>query len=74
MTEKNAPNPRSTSRRYRWLALLPTLGLLGGIPFVNPTSPTVFGLPPLLVWIVAWAPATSAIMGLILVLDRHHDR
>lgn len=70
----HAPRLRFTSRRYRWLAVLPTVGLLGGIPFVDPTSPTLFGFPPLLVWIVAWAPTTSAIMGLILVLDRRHDK
>jgi|GEM_PF-1707932 len=72
MTEP-APSRRRASRRYRWLALLPAIALLGGVPFFDKTGATVFGLPTLLVWIVFWAPATSAIMALILKLDGRHD-
>lgn len=57
-------------RAYHLLAALPALCLLGGIPFANRVEPYVLGLPFLLFWIVAWVVATSAIMGLIWVLDR----
>jgi zinc protease len=50
--------------------LLPTIGLLGGVPFANRVHPYVMGLPFLLFWIVAWVVITSAIMALILTLDR----
>mgnify|MGYP001552488861 FL=1 len=61
-------------RWYRWLAVLPAAGMLGGVPFANRVSPYVFGLPFLLFWIVAWVVLTSAIMGLIYALDRARDR
>jgi len=60
-------------RRYRWLAVLPTLGLLGGIPFANRVQPYIAGLPFLLAWIVGWVVATSIIMGLIYRLDKRND-
>jgi hypothetical protein len=60
---------RGRASPYHWLALLPTIGLLGGVPFANRTTPYVLGLPFLLCWIVGWVVATSAIMGLILALD-----
>ena len=61
-------------RRYRWLALVPAIGMLGGVPFANRVEPYVLGLPFLLFWITLWVVLTSAIMGLILVLDRARDR
>ena len=57
-------------RRHRWLAILPAVGMLGGVPFANRVQPYVIGLPFLLFWIVAWVLLTSAIMGIILTLDR----
>lgn len=62
------------TRGYRWLALLPAAGMLGGLPFANRVEPYVAGLPFLLFWIVAWVLGTSAIMGLIYLLDRRRDR
>lgn len=62
-----------TRRRYHWLAVLPAVGMLGGIPFVNRVHPMIFGLPLLFAWLVAWVLATSAVMGGILLLDRSHD-
>jgi hypothetical protein len=56
-------------RGYHALALLPAIGLLAGVPFANRLEPYVFGLPFLLFWIVAWVLATSAIMGVIWMLD-----
>ncbi|MEO7040954.1 MAG: DUF3311 domain-containing protein [Gemmatimonadaceae bacterium] len=55
--------------RYRWLAVVPAIGLLGGIPFANRVQPYVAGLPFLLAWIVGWVIATSIIMALIYRLD-----
>jgi hypothetical protein len=57
-------------RRHRWLAILPAVGMLSGVPFANRVEPYVLGLPFLLFWIVSWVLLTSAIMGIILVLDR----
>ncbi len=58
------------TRAYRALAVLPAIGLVAGIPFANRVEPYVLGLPFLLFWIVAWVVATSAIMGVIWLLDR----
>jgi Protein of unknown function (DUF3311) len=62
--------PRPGFRARHALALLPTIGLLGGIPFANRVEPFVLGLPFFLFWIVAWVVATSAIMGIVWALDR----
>ncbi len=61
-------------RAYHWLAALPTVILLAGIPFVNRVHPMVFGLPLLMAWIVFWVVVTSGVMGLVLYLDRAHER
>ncbi len=55
---------------YHALALLPMLGLLGGVWFANRVEPYVLGLPFLLFWIVMWVVAASAIMWIIWALDR----
>jgi hypothetical protein len=62
------------ARPYHWLAALPTLVLLAGIPFVNRVHPMILGLPLLMAWIVFWVIATSATMGLILYLDGARER
>jgi Protein of unknown function (DUF3311) len=51
------------------LAVLPFLGLLGGIPFVNRVTPFVLGLPFILFWIVLWVVITSVIMWVIYSTD-----
>ncbi len=56
-------------RAYHLLALLPPLGMLGGIPFANRTEPYVLGLPFLLFWILAWVVGTSAVLAVIYGLD-----
>ena len=60
-------------RRYHWLAVIPALGMLGGIPFANRVQPYILGLPFLLAWIVMWVIVTSLIMALILALDTARD-
>jgi hypothetical protein len=57
-------------RAHRWLALLPAIGMLAGIPLANRVEPYVLGLPFLLFWIVAWVVAISGVMGLIYAMDR----
>ena len=59
-------------RPYHLLALLPTLGLLGGVTFANRVEPYVLGLPFLLFWVVMWVVLTSGIMALITSLDSRH--
>ena len=56
-------------RPVYWLAVLPFLGLLGGIPFANRVTPFVLGLPFILFWIVLWVALTSLIMWVIYRLD-----
>jgi hypothetical protein len=53
----------------RLLALLPFAAMLIGPFFVNRVEPTVFGVPFLLAWLVAWIGLTVAIMALIYRLD-----
>jgi hypothetical protein len=57
-------------RPYHALALLPMVGLLGGVWFANRTEPYVLGLPFLLFWIVLWVVGASMIMWIIWTLDR----
>jgi hypothetical protein len=56
-------------RMVRALALLPFLAMLTGPFFVNRVTPTIFGLPFLLAWLVAWILLTAAIMAVIFRLD-----
>jgi hypothetical protein len=73
MTADSAAPTASTERQpwrpYHALALLPALGMLGGLPFANRVYPLVLGLPFLFAWLAGWVIATSAIMGCILALD-----
>lgn len=63
--------PRPAGRRaYHWLTAVPTVAMLGGVPFVNRVHPMVLGLPLLMAWIAGWVVLTSATMGLVLYLDR----
>jgi hypothetical protein len=57
-------------RPYHWLAVVPPLGMLGGVPFANRIRTLVHGWPFLLLWIVAWVILTAGCMALIYALDR----
>lgn len=59
-------------RAYHALALVPAIGMLGGLPFANRVYPLVLGLPFLFAWLVGWVLATSLVMAWILRLDRAH--
>jgi hypothetical protein len=64
--------PRTTPfrlRAYHWLAFVPPLGMLGGVPFANRVHTLVLGLPFLLLWIVVWVILTAGCMALFYFLD-----
>ena len=65
--------PAAKLRPYHILAVVPTIGLLGGIPWANRVEPYVLGLPFLLFWVVMWVVTTSGIMLLITTLDARHE-
>lgn len=56
-------------RAYHWLALVPPLGMLGGVPFANRVHALILGLPFLLLWIVVWVLLTAGCMALLYALD-----
>ncbi len=53
----------------KWLALLPFLGILIGVPLLNQVQPLVLGMPLILAWIVMWIVLTAVIMGIIYLCD-----
>ncbi len=53
----------------KYLAVLPFLGILVGVPFFNQVEPLVLGMPLILAWIVLWIVLTAAIMGLVYLCD-----
>lgn len=57
------------TRAYRWLAALPSAGILVGVPFANRVHAYVLGLPFVLVWILGCVLLTSALMAVIAALD-----
>jgi hypothetical protein len=60
-------------RARHLLALLPTLGILVGVPFANGVRDYVLGLPFLLFWILACVIATSGVLALLGALDRRDE-
>lgn len=59
----------------RWgakaVALIPVAALTLAIPFVNRLDPSIFGLPFIFFWVVAWVLLTPAFL---LVTGRLEDR
>jgi xanthosine utilization system XapX-like protein len=53
----------------RLLAILPFLGILVGVAFVNQAKPLVFGMPLVLAWIVGWIVLSSLIMAIVYASD-----
>lgn len=53
----------------KWLAVLPFLGILVGVPLLNQVQPLVLGMPLILAWIVLWILLTALIMGIIYLCD-----
>ena len=61
-------------KAFRWLAALPAVLMLGGVPFVNRVEPYVLGLPFLLFWILLWVVLTSPVLAIVYLLDkRNHE-
>jgi UDP-N-acetylmuramyl pentapeptide phosphotransferase/UDP-N-acetylglucosamine-1-phosphate transferase len=54
---------------HRWLAALPGLLIVFGVPFANRVHRLVLGLPFLLLWIVGCVVLTSLTMALVGWLD-----
>lgn len=54
---------------YYLLAIIPFIGMLGGIGLFNKVQPFVLGMPFLMFWIVAWTVVGSLIMWIIYKLD-----
>ncbi|MFS0784046.1 DUF3311 domain-containing protein [Bacillus sp. 1P06AnD] len=54
---------------YYLLAILPFIGLIGGLEFANRIEPFVLGLPFLHFWIVLWVILTSVILTILYKLD-----
>ena len=60
-------------RAYRWLAAVPGLGILLGVPMANRVHLYFFGLPFLLAWILFCVLLTAGMMALIQEFDRRRD-
>ncbi len=56
-------------RFIKLLALLPFVGILVGVPFLNRVEPLVLGMPLILAWIVLWIILTAGIMAIIYLCD-----
>ena len=53
----------------KYLAVLPFLGILVGVPLLNQVQPLVMGMPLILAWIVLWVVLTAVIMAIIYRFD-----
>lgn len=53
----------------RLLAVLPFLGILVGVAFMNRLEPLVLGMPLVLAWIVLWIVMSAVVMGIIYLSD-----
>ena len=56
-------------RFVKFLAVLPFLGILVGVPLLNRVEPLVLGMPLVLAWIVLWVVLTAVIMAIIYRCD-----
>ncbi|MCQ6264841.1 DUF3311 domain-containing protein [Fictibacillus sp. WQ 8-8] len=52
-----------------WIAVLPFIGMFGGLVFANKVEPYVLGMPFLMFWILLWVLITAALMALIYKID-----
>ncbi|WNS78977.1 DUF3311 domain-containing protein [Domibacillus sp. DTU_2020_1001157_1_SI_ALB_TIR_016] len=51
------------------LSIIPFIGMLGFLPFVNKVEPFVFSMPFVMFWVVMWTLLTSLILGIMYKLD-----
>ncbi len=73
MSDSPAPSAPGKLHAYHWLAAVPIVVMLAGIPFANRVEPYVFGLPFLMAWILASVVLTSAAMAVVYRLDRRRE-
>jgi len=59
---------------HHWLATLPGLLILIGVPFANRVHAPVLGMPFLLAWIVGCVLLTSVVMAIVGRLDDDRAR
>ena len=59
---------------HHWLATLPGLLILLGVPFANRVEPRVLGMPFLLAWIVGCVLLTAVVMAVVGRLDDEHAK
>ncbi|MGG1397316.1 DUF3311 domain-containing protein [Bacillus salipaludis] len=52
-----------------FLSLLPFIGILVLMPFVNTVKPYVLGLPFVFFWMVMWVVLTSIILWIVYRID-----
>jgi UDP-N-acetylmuramyl pentapeptide phosphotransferase/UDP-N-acetylglucosamine-1-phosphate transferase len=62
------PRPRRVPL-HRWLATIPGLLILLGVPFANHVQTRVLGMPFLLAWIVGCVLLTALVMAIVGKLD-----
>lgn len=74
----NPRDPASRSNASGLPHIMPMIKLLGALPFIgflvgaiffNYPAPFIFGLPPLLAWLIFCILATSVIMAIVYKLD-----
>ncbi|ADP31014.1 hypothetical protein BATR1942_00270 [Bacillus atrophaeus 1942] len=51
------------------LSILPFIGMLCILPFVNRVEPFVFSMPFIMFWVAIWTVLTSVILGIMYKLD-----
>ncbi|WP_406589670.1 DUF3311 domain-containing protein [Bacillus atrophaeus] len=51
------------------LSILPFIGMLCFLPFVNRVEPFVFSMPFIMFWVAIWTVLTSVILGIMYKLD-----
>ncbi|KAB2336718.1 DUF3311 domain-containing protein [Cytobacillus depressus] len=54
---------------HHFVALIPFIGIFGGIAFANKVTPYVLGMPFILFYLVLWVFLTSGIMAIVYKLD-----
>jgi hypothetical protein len=51
------------------LSIVPFLGMLGCLPFVNTVEPFVLGMPFIMFWVCLWVVLTSVSLVIVYKLD-----
>ena len=51
------------------LTLVPFIGILGFLPFVNKVEPYVLGMPFYMFWMAMWVVLTSVTLAIMYKLD-----